>query len=1436
MSEITNPKVELEVSVDTSGAKAGLQGLKDDVQSLKKEIEKPIAPPSGGDQSTLKDPIPPETPEKVKRQTGAIISQIQRLTAEIQAAGSQSKRIELLADMRGLDKNNAQFQAALAQLKAVEGGMNNLGMSAKATSAALRQVPAQFTDIVVSLQGGQNPMTVLLQQGGQLKDVFGSAGEAARVMGNYVLGLINPFTVAATAAAALGFAYYKGTEESKAFSSALINSGNAVGSSAQQLTQMAQAVSEVAGTQGQAAEILLAMAASGKIATGSMTAFTEAAILMERAGGQAATETAKAFTELAGAPLKATIKLNETLGYLTAAQYEQIKALEEQGRTTDAANAAQTAYAEAMKSRAAEMVGNLGYIESGWKKLGLVAAKAWDNMLGIGRSTSKLDALYAQRDFALAGGGSDATVALLDEEIARLEKIEGKNRALAKQEGERTRSLKASIELNQLAEQTDGNLYNQRKKVADATNLFAEATRGLTKDSKDYAKAEADYLRTVSAIVAVSEKSPTRNRGLSDAEKEAAEARKRDFEVVATRNKLVEQSAKDAAKAQAEAWKESNKAALDYAKQLDDIALAGADILAQASQYSAAVQAQVEATAFEATLIGKSNTERAIALKQYQIQVSLLEKIEKINASIASQEDKDAAISAVRVAADRAKANAAAEVVNDEFQRVSQQIEQSLTDALMRGFESGKGFAEVLRDTVVNMFSTMVLRPVIQATVQGGLNAIGLGGPAGGVSSLIGGANLYNGFSTGGAGLYNSFATSSFGSSLGLSTPYIDVLGTGEVGSVLSSSGASIGSAIPYIGAALAVGSLLSSLDDSGTIHTGGLAGYSKAGGVSVGEATKRQGLTFGLASDAYQASTEQASAQMAQAIVDLLDSTAATFGKEAGYWAATGFADDTSKDGAWGALAIKMGDTLLADWKNGADKWPGREFADGAEGARQYAAAVALDVRKVLLEQTPEWADTMLNALGDAPTIEALAATVQQINSASAALVAMGKASEAFANLTDYATGSLIKSLGGAEAAVASLSAYYATFYTDAERTAIVAADLQAEFDKLGLEMPTTVEEFRALVDASVSLGQTDVTGQLINLSGAFAEVAKASEAATDSLLKTWTDAQRKITSFANNIGNYVSGLLVSSGAQSAQSVYAQTLAMARAGNANAMQSITGAASSYLDQARARTASAVDYNRIVATTASELTALPAQIPPEQLIVNAIIESADRQISAAEADSLGLIASMQGLIATTGNPITFAQFASVADGTNAELRAIFAAVDASGDGTISAVESSKAATLMVAANTAYANEIEKQKFIALGEIWADQNPGVGQSIVNFKPADGAPFFFASGGAFDSGIVSRPTSFPMGLMGEAGPEAILPLANIGGSLGVRYAGPDFAGFGVGMQAMAQEIKNLRAEVEGLRAEARATAVNTGRSQDLLKRVTRNGLAMQTEAAI
>ncbi|MCB5187387.1 tape measure protein [Methylobacillus caricis] len=68
-------------------------------------------------------------------------------------------------------------------------------------------------------------------------------------------------------------------------------------------------------------------------------------------------------------------------------------------------------------------------------------------------------------------------------------------------------------------------------------------------------------------------------------------------------------------------------------------------------------------------------------------------------------------------------------------------INRSLTDALLRGFESGKTFAENLRDTIKNMFSTLILRPVIQAVMSPVSNML---------SGIFSGAGTTNGVATAG--------------------------------------------------------------------------------------------------------------------------------------------------------------------------------------------------------------------------------------------------------------------------------------------------------------------------------------------------------------------------------------------------------------------------------------------------------------------------------------------------------------------------------------------------------------------------------------------------------------------------------------------------------------------------------------------------------------
>lgn len=399
-------ETQLVATADSSGVATGLQpgrkALKDFGVTATTEGAKAATALDGvgkGSESASK---------RVDRSTKGLIQSIQRTTATLEAGGRANvKYFETLATQRGvdvgtlrpyldqLDQVSAKQAVASGELAKGTIQFNKYGVSAKQNAAALRQVPAQLTDIIVGLQGGQAPLTVLLQQGGQLRDVFGGIVPAVRALGGAVLGLVNPYTIAAGTVLALGTAYNQGSKEAQAFANALTLTGNASGATVGQLTAMAQRIDGVVGTQAQASAALAEFAANGNIAADKLERFATIAIRAEKLTGQAVKETVKQFAELGKSPVEAAVKLNETTRFLTQSLYEQIRALENQGRSAEAAAVAQQGYANAMDGRLDQVAERLGYVERGWNAIRGAAAESWDAMLNVGRADTLEDRLVA---------------------------------------------------------------------------------------------------------------------------------------------------------------------------------------------------------------------------------------------------------------------------------------------------------------------------------------------------------------------------------------------------------------------------------------------------------------------------------------------------------------------------------------------------------------------------------------------------------------------------------------------------------------------------------------------------------------------------------------------------------------------------------------------------------------------------------------------------------------------------------------------------------------------------------------------------------------------------------------------------------------------------------------------------------------------------------
>ncbi|HBV5674321.1 phage tail length tape measure family protein [Klebsiella aerogenes] len=272
--------------------------------------------------------------------------------------------------------------------------LKKTGQSAAQTAFAMRMIPAQMTDIVVGLSTGQSPFMVLMQQGGQLKDMFGGIGPAIKGVGTYVMGLVNPFTITAAAVGVLGLAYYKGAQEQDEFYKSLVLTGNKVGKTSGQLADMAARAGAVAdSTTGKAASTLNQLVSSGKVAGDSLERVTTAVIKISDATGIATEKLVSDFNDIAADPVAAITKLNDQYHFLTLATYNQIKALQDEGNQQEAARVATDAYANTMQQRANDIHQNLGLLESAWDSLGKAAKGAWDAMLNIGREQTLQDKL-----------------------------------------------------------------------------------------------------------------------------------------------------------------------------------------------------------------------------------------------------------------------------------------------------------------------------------------------------------------------------------------------------------------------------------------------------------------------------------------------------------------------------------------------------------------------------------------------------------------------------------------------------------------------------------------------------------------------------------------------------------------------------------------------------------------------------------------------------------------------------------------------------------------------------------------------------------------------------------------------------------------------------------------------------------------------------------
>lgn len=187
------------------------------------------------------------------------VAALRRLEAQIDPVGEAFRRLNEqqrqldTAKTSGMlsplayDRLNSKLAESRDALEKTQAQLGKTSQSAAQTANAMRMIPAQMTDIIVGLSTGQSPFMVLMQQGGQLKDMFGGIGPAIKGVGTYVMGLVNPYSVAAASVGLLTYAVYQNRQEIDAATKTATSSLGANGDAAERLALNMVAISDKTG-------------------------------------------------------------------------------------------------------------------------------------------------------------------------------------------------------------------------------------------------------------------------------------------------------------------------------------------------------------------------------------------------------------------------------------------------------------------------------------------------------------------------------------------------------------------------------------------------------------------------------------------------------------------------------------------------------------------------------------------------------------------------------------------------------------------------------------------------------------------------------------------------------------------------------------------------------------------------------------------------------------------------------------------------------------------------------------------------------------------------------------------------------------------------------------------------------------------------------------
>ncbi|EJP0376619.1 phage tail tape measure protein, partial [Escherichia coli] len=301
----------------------------------------------------------------------------------------------------GLDTDARKTATAVEQgLSRQALAAQKAGISVGQYKAAMRTLPAQFTDIATQLAGGQNPWLILLQQGGQVKDSFGGLIPMFRGLAGAVSLPAVGITSLVAATGALAYAWYQGDSTLSAFNKTLVLSGNQSGLTADRMLTLSRAGQAAGLTFNQASESLAALVNAGVRGGEQFDSINQSVARFASASGVEVDKVAEAFGKLTTDPTSGLMAMARQFRNVTAEQIAYVAQLQRSGDEAGALQAANDIATKGFDEQTRRLKENMGTLETWADKTGKAFKSMWDAILDIGRPESSADMLAsAQKAF-----------------------------------------------------------------------------------------------------------------------------------------------------------------------------------------------------------------------------------------------------------------------------------------------------------------------------------------------------------------------------------------------------------------------------------------------------------------------------------------------------------------------------------------------------------------------------------------------------------------------------------------------------------------------------------------------------------------------------------------------------------------------------------------------------------------------------------------------------------------------------------------------------------------------------------------------------------------------------------------------------------------------------------------------------------------------------